>query len=375
MSIFFLFKKFGWIGLISLFITCSDSVSENKTAVSDKTIPRDHHLGISGPDLKTLLPGPNFLKINSRVDSSVVKNGLLPAIKPILKVQMRDVSICLGGDGNYYLTGSTGDDIWEFNDGIELWRSSDLKKWDYLGLVWSFEKDATWQKEWRVHNDRKCRAIWAPELSYIKGNYYLTYSIPPGDRGILVSSTGKPEGPYVNALENDGKFEGEIDASLFVDEDGSVYLVYGSGWIVKMKEDMTGLDGEPVKPVLLNPDLNPDHHAFTCRPRRNCQDIGRESAFLFKQDGKYYLSVADTYEGRYSSLIAVADHITGPYRNRHEAVPCGGGSTYFKDKSGKWYCCFYGNDNQMPWREMPGLIHIDFLDDKVFVSVNQFFLK
>jgi len=28
-------------------------------------------------------------------------------------------------------------------------------------------------------------------------NYFITLSMPPGDRGILKSTTGKPEGPYV----------------------------------------------------------------------------------------------------------------------------------------------------------------------------------
>jgi hypothetical protein len=54
---------------------------------------------------------------------------LLPPIKPLLKLHIRDTVICLGGDGNYYMTGSTGDNIWAFNDGVELWRSPDLKKW------------------------------------------------------------------------------------------------------------------------------------------------------------------------------------------------------------------------------------------------------
>jgi len=54
--------------------------------------------------------------------------------------QLRDTIVILGGDGNYYMTGSSGADIWDFNDGIELWRSADLKKWDYVGEVWSFEQ-------------------------------------------------------------------------------------------------------------------------------------------------------------------------------------------------------------------------------------------
>ena len=295
---------------------------------------RNVNLGISGPDQKTLGgPSPLWLKYNKnnpRLSGSAVKEGLIPPITPLIDAQIRDAVICVGGDGLYYLTGSTGNDIWHVNDGVELWRSPDLKEWEYMGLVWSFDQDATWQ-QWRFHK-KAVRALWAPELHYVKGNYYITISMPPGDRGLLKSTTGRPEGPYVNALANDGYW----------------------------KDDMSGLAEEPVKPVLLDPDTIPSHHASTCLSRRGCKDIGREGAFLFKRNGTYYLTAADSYEGRYSSMVAMSESIYGPYRMRHEAVPCGGGTCYFKDRTGKWWCTFFGNDNQAPFREMPAIVPVDF---------------
>ena len=331
---------------------------------------RYKHLGISGPDHAALGgPSPLWLKYNTRntkLTGSAVKQGLIPDIKPLIDAQIRDAVICVGGDSCYYLTGSTGNDIWHANDGVELWKSRDLKQWEYMGLVWSFEQDATWQ-QWRFHK-KAVRALWAPELHYIKGNYYITLSMPPGDRGLLKSTTGRPEGPYINALADDGYWATDIDASLFEDEDGSVYLVYGGGFIARMKEDMSGLAEEPVKPVLLDPDTIPSHHAATCATRRDCKDIGREGAFLFKRDGIYYLTAADSYEGRYSSMVAISESIYGPYRMRHEAVPCGGGTGYFRDHDGQWWCSFFGNDNQAPFREMPAIVPIDFAPDgKIFV--------
>ena len=49
--------------------------------------------------------------------------------------------IILGGDGNYYLTVSAGRNVWRHNDGIEIYRSKDLKTWSYLGVVWSIDRD------------------------------------------------------------------------------------------------------------------------------------------------------------------------------------------------------------------------------------------
>ncbi len=351
--------------------------TKNFEVAAKKGEARNINLGISGPNSEAIGgPSPKWLKYNTNVErGSAVKEGLTPNIQPLFDAQIRDAVICIGGDGRYYLTGSTGSDIWHFNDGVELWVSDNLKDWDYMGLVWTFEKDATWEKQWRFHR-RAVRALWAPEIHYVKGNYFIALSMPPGDRGLLKSATGKPEGPYVNALANDARWYTDIDSSLFEDEDGDAYLIYGGGWVARMKEDMSGLAEEPVKPVLLDPDLDPTHHAGNCPTKRDCQDIGHEGAFMFKRNGLYYLTAADSYQGRYSSMVAVSDNIYGPYKWRHEAVPCGGGTSYLKDKDGQWWCTYFGNDTQSPFREMPGMVKVDFAaDGRVFPSKDQPFVN
>ena len=67
--------------------------------------------------------------------------------EPLFDFPVRDTCVCLGPDGTYYLTGTTGHPTWwKTNEGIRVWKSKDLKTWEPLGLVWSFVKDATWQK-------------------------------------------------------------------------------------------------------------------------------------------------------------------------------------------------------------------------------------
>ena len=58
----------------------------------------------------------------------------MPPIQPLINAQIRDAVITIDHDGRYYMTGSTGDDIWKKNDGVELWVSSDLKKLGLHGL-------------------------------------------------------------------------------------------------------------------------------------------------------------------------------------------------------------------------------------------------
>lgn len=107
-------------------------------------------------------------------------------------------------------------------------------------MVWTFEKDATWAKEFRKINGILKRALWAPEIFYLNGTFWLTYSMNYRGCGLLKSTTGRPEGPYRDVKTN-GPLTGNIDASLFRDDDGSVYFVWQNGMIAKMKDDMSGL--------------------------------------------------------------------------------------------------------------------------------------
>jgi len=79
--------------------------------------------------------------------------GLLPPIVPALDVHLRDGVVTVGGDGMYYLTGSSGDNIWAWAQGIELWRSADLREWDYLGLVWEIDTEAPAKADYPASGD------------------------------------------------------------------------------------------------------------------------------------------------------------------------------------------------------------------------------
>lgn len=119
-------------------------------------------------------PRPEYKKGDLRMCSgSAVDKGLVPPIRPAWELHLRDGVVTLGGDGNYYLTGSSGDNIWAWAKGIELWKSKDLHSWEYVGQVWDIDKEADeWVKKWRKHPRRAVRAVWAPEIHYIKGELF-----------------------------------------------------------------------------------------------------------------------------------------------------------------------------------------------------------
>ncbi len=259
-------------------------------------------------------------------------------LEPLFDFPVRDTCVCRAGDA-YYLTGTTGYPAWwETNEGIRVWRSHDLKTWEPLGLVWTFERDGTWQKK---TVDKK-RAVWAPEIHWFKETFWLAYCVNYGGTGILKSTTGKAEGPYAD-VKPGGPLTAEIDASLFCDDDGSVYFVYQNGKIARMKDDMSDLAEEP----------------RLCAPS-NAPQVGFEGAFVFKAGGAYHLACADFVAGEYHCFVARAPSLMGPYGERRLAIPHGGHNMFFADREGSWWSTFFGNDPQAPFRERPGLLRVEF---------------
>ncbi len=306
-------------------------------------------------------PGRPFPANATFPPSHVVALGLLPPIRPLFDLHIRDTYITRAGDGYFYMTGSTGDSPELSNDGIELWRTADLRDWKYLGVVWNIDDHGTWQRAFRrLDLNKSVRAVHAPEIHYIRGNYVICFSMVGGGVSILRSRNGRPEGPYISTLEFDRPLTEGTDPTLFEDQDGSVYFTYGAGsYIARMRDDLSAL-AEPYHRIELeDPDHNPAHHAPECAAH-GMNDLGREAAVLFRANGKYYLGAADTYEGRYSTCLAIADRIYGPYRKRHEAVPGGGGTGFFRDQDGAWWSAYFGNDSQAPFREKPGAVRIEF---------------
>ena len=338
-------------------------------------------------------------------DTGNSKTQIPTTVKPAFDYWMRDTWITTGPDGFYYLTGTTADlnryypgqvHCWDWNDGIYLWRSKDMKSWESQGMIWSIEKDGSWQKKAKVFGssetysklslngdslDNKFRAVWAPEIHYIKSqkNWFIVACMNNSGKGqgsfILKSKTGKPEGPYINVKSNQKKpiFD-HIDGSLFEDTDGTVYFVGHNHYIARMKPDMSGF-AEKIRRIEES-SYNPEPYI--------------EGATIFKFNGKYHLVQAiwsfklpngkETYieqkgdKGRnmrysYDCIIATADNVYGPYEKRYNAITGGGHNNLFQDFQGNWWATIFFNPRGAQAKNYeqtcrPGLVPMIFNDGR-----------
>ncbi len=211
--------------------------------------------------------------------------GGLPGLRLLADMPLRDASVCSGPDGTWYLTG-TVEPFYGFNEGIKVWKSKDMLHWSDLGMVWKYG-DSAWHKPYL----RAKMSLWAPEIHYLKGTFWLTYSMPGYDgtaktsgSGLLRSTSGKPEGPYIDVHPRE-RMGDEIDASLFQDDGGKVYFLWHSGKIARMNDEMTGL-AEPYHWIrTTGRDSNPAHHSGLCSGifgKDEFTHIGYEGVYLFK---------------------------------------------------------------------------------------------
>lgn len=123
-------------------------------------------------------------------------------------------------DGYYYLVQSEGN--------IVIRKSKSIAGF----------KDAPKVEVW--HNE--CCNVWAPELQFIQGKWYIYYSKDDGNNDnhrmyVLESKGNDPMGPYIHRgkiadPEND---RWAIDGSVMEKEDGSLYFIW-SGWEGKKNE-------------------------------------------------------------------------------------------------------------------------------------------
>lgn len=236
-------------------------------------------------------------------------------------VSVRDPALILS-DSTYYLF-STG-------NGIKIWSSTDLVSWKVRPPV--FPRAPTWTSQNIPDFNNH---IWAPEITYYKGQYYLFYSV--SSFGSNNSAIGFATNETLNSNETDYKWIDHgmitqshgtswnaIDPNFFLDDNSEPYLLLGSYFsgikITRIIDNNLTLKAEAItSPTLAkrDPAVNP-YNAI-------------EAPFLFKHNKYYYLftSINNCCSGinsDYKTIVGRSRTINGPYLDRQgKAMSAGGG--------------------------------------------------
>ena len=235
------------------------------------------------------LPGIYFLSLLFFVSAlnGQEKNGFIR--NPIVDGYYADPTI-IKYNGIYYIYAT-----------IDPWGGEELAVLETIDFVHFKKTYINWPTKRACNSPTSGGAmVWAPSVVRAKdGNFYMYVSV---GSEIWAGVSKKPLGPWKNVktdnspLINGRFFPGYhmIDAECFLDDNGDVYLYWGSGlnWIngkcfvVKLKNDMVSFDGSPR-------DITPPHYF--------------EAPYMLKRDGMYYLMYSEgkaidpTYKIRYSA--------------------------------------------------------------------------
>ena len=215
---------------------------------------------------------------------------------PVLPGYFADPTVKKFGD-TYYIYATTDGSGAGFGP-AQLWQSKDFKNWTLSPMNWP---DSHW--------------IWAPDVmqNSADGKYYYLYC-QPCQLHLGVGET--PRGPWKNVLgESEAVLVPDrfvtnaitLDGQTFQDDDGKVYMYWGTWGIYKGFGCGSG-------------ELNPDMKSFSQTrliPNTEATDFF-EAPFVLKRNGIYYFMYScghcedDSYQVRY----ATSDKPLGPYTYR-----------------------------------------------------------
>lgn len=238
---------------------------------------------------------------------------------PVLWADLPDPDVIRVGD-YFYMMSTT----MHLMPGAPVMRSKDLVNWELTGYV--FDKLHDTPKYDMEGGTVYGRGQWATSLRYHDGKFYVLFS--PNDqpyRTFIYTTEDPTKGWTLHS-----RMQHFHDASLFFDDDGRVYVFSGTGSLIELEPDLSG-----VKEGGVNVKLNV----------RDDEETGLlEGSRALKYNGKYYLLMISWPKGEKRRQVCFrADKITGPYEKKvilcdnYAGFPYVGQGTIVDDAQGNWY--------------------------------------
>ena len=253
-----------------------------------------------------------------------------PIQNPMLWADVPDPDVIRVGD-TFYMVSTT----MHLMPGAPIMKSKDLKNWETVGYI--FDKLTDSPKYDLLQGTVYGRGQWATSLKYHNGKFYAL--LAPNEQGAMgdtyIFTADKAEGPW-KILSRMRHFH---DCSLFFDDDGRVYVIYGTGELMELKPDLSDvIEGTHM-------------HIF----QREEDERGLlEGSRVIKHDGKYYLlMISHVYApGKHRREVCYrADDIHGPYEKQVILESEFGGFSYeaqgtiVDSPSGDWYGIIFQDRN------------------------------
>ena len=279
-----------------------------------------------------------FAQEIAKVEETTFKNPL--------PVSLGDPYVLYVKDDKYYMYGTGG-----ARHGFAAYSSSDLVHWKNEGQVWFANNKNGWSDSTAGWDG----AYWAPEVYEVKGKFYMFYSaqwkVNPTKEyenfRIGVAVADKPTGPFIDVINKPVFDPGYpiIDANVFFDNDGRLYLYYSrcaykhpvksevagwaknKGWFdeveeswvygVELKPDFSGVIGKPVL-LLRPPSTMKDKQAGWESRSVTSKEVNRrwtEGSVTFRNGDTYYIMYSANYFGgkNYAVGYATSKSPLGPF--------------------------------------------------------------
>ena len=272
---------------------------------------------------------------------------------PIIFADVPDMAMIRVND-TYYMSSTT----MHMSPGVPIMKSKDLVNWKLAGYAYDTLAN---MDELNLDNGKNSygSGSWASSIRYHNGMYYVTTFAQTTGKTYVYTTKDIEKGPW--KVSSFKPFY--HDHSLFFDDDGRVYMIYGGGKLklVELNGDASGIKPGTTEQVIIENASEPAG-----------SDIGlpAEGSQLFKVKGKYYLfNITWPKGGMRTVVIHRADKITGPYEGRlalqHLGVAQGG---LIDTPGGDWYAYLfrdYGAVGRIPY-----LVPVRWIDDWPVLGVD-----
>lgn len=259
------------------------------------------------------------------------------AQNPIIFTDVPDMSMVRVGDV-YYMSSTT----MHMMPGVPIMKSTDLVNWRLVSYAYDTLANID---ELNLANGKSSygRGSWASSLRFHKGIYYVSTFAQTTGKTYVFTTNNIEKGPWrVSSFA-----PSYHDHSLFFDDDGRTYMLYGAGKLrlVELNADASAVKAGTSESVVIE---------NASAPAGENIGLPAEGSQLFKVNGKYYLfNIAWPKGGMRTVIVHRADKITGPYEGRVVLQDMGVAQGGLIDTpAGKWFAYLfrdYGAVGRIPY--------------------------